>query len=133
MKPIFFFFFNSKTHSTCYANMRFKTTLIPFVGKTHGKYSFVSHTKTHSRIWTNLLHSCEIACNIWVWIRRMRKHTLTQWNSKQTKIDLEMPFNLHSNSTVCPRYVVSQSVLYVIFQENNQVSPLRRTLILSSF
>ena len=38
-------FFDSKTHSTCYANMRSKIALISFVGKTHGKYNFVSHTK----------------------------------------------------------------------------------------
>ena len=43
-------FFDSKTHSTCYANMRLKTTLIPIVGKTHGKYSFVPHTKTQRNI-----------------------------------------------------------------------------------
>ena len=36
------------------------------IGSTHGKYSFVSHTKTHSGIWMGLLHSCEITCNIWV-------------------------------------------------------------------
>ena len=41
-------FFDSKTHLTCYTNMRLKTALIPFVGKTYGKYSFVSHTKTRS-------------------------------------------------------------------------------------
>ena len=35
-------------------------------GKTRGKYSFVSHTKICSKIWTDLLHSCKIACNIWV-------------------------------------------------------------------
>ena len=47
MKPVFF---DSETHLTCYANMRLKTALIPFVGKTHGKYSFVSHSKTLSGI-----------------------------------------------------------------------------------
>jgi len=43
-------FFDYKTHSTRYANMRSKTALIPIVGKTHGKYNFVSHTKTRSGI-----------------------------------------------------------------------------------
>ena len=47
MKTIFF---DSETHLTCYTNMRLKTTLIPFVGKTHGKYCFISHTKTHNGI-----------------------------------------------------------------------------------
>ena len=59
-------FFDSKTHLTHFANMRLKTALIPIVGKAHGKYSFVSHTKAQSRILTDLLHSCEITCNVWV-------------------------------------------------------------------
>ena len=42
--------FDSKTHSTRYTNMRLKTALIPFVVKTHGKYNFVSHTKSRCKI-----------------------------------------------------------------------------------
>ena len=42
--------FDSKTHSTRYTSMRLKIALIPFVVKTHGKYSFVSHTKICNRI-----------------------------------------------------------------------------------
>ena len=33
-------FFDSKTHSIRYTNMRMKTALIPIVGKTHGKIWF---------------------------------------------------------------------------------------------
>ena len=33
-------FFDSKTHSIRYTNMRMKTALIPIVGKTHGKIQF---------------------------------------------------------------------------------------------
>ena len=33
-------FFNSKTHSKCYTNMRLKTALITFVGKTREKIQF---------------------------------------------------------------------------------------------
>ena len=59
-------FLDSKTPLTCYANMRLKTALIPIVEKTQGKYNFVPYRKTHSGIQTGLLHSCEIACNVWV-------------------------------------------------------------------
>ena len=43
-------FFDSKTHLTHYTNIRLKTALILIVGKTHGKYNFVSYTKTCGRI-----------------------------------------------------------------------------------
>ena len=43
-------FFDSKTHLTHYTNIRLKTALILIVGKTHGKYNFVSYTKTCGKI-----------------------------------------------------------------------------------
>ena len=44
-------FFDSKTLSTCYVNMRLKTAPIPMVGKTHGKYSFfISYINTQRNI-----------------------------------------------------------------------------------
>ena len=67
-------------------------------------------------------------------IKNKEQEGVPRYSEIQNKMKIELwkTFNLHSNSTMCPRCVVSQSVLYVIFQENNQVSPWR-TLILSPF
>ena len=43
-------FFDSKTHSIRYTNMRMKTALIPIVEKHMEKYNFVSYTKTRNGI-----------------------------------------------------------------------------------
>ena len=57
-------FFDSKTHSTRYTNMRMKIALIPIVGKTHGKIQFCILYKntqqningTTSFMWDNMQH-----------------------------------------------------------------------------
>ena len=61
MKTIFI---DSKTHLTCYTNMRLKTALIPFVGNTHGKIQFCISYKNMQRningstsfMWDNMQH-----------------------------------------------------------------------------
>ena len=47
-KTIKIVFFDSKTHSTRYANMRLKAALIPIVGKTHGKKAFLYLIQKHA-------------------------------------------------------------------------------------
>ena len=71
----------------------------------------------------DLLHSCEITCNIWILQTKNKKAYLDAAKFKtKNKIESLPKYNLHSNSKMCPRCVVSQSVIYVFVQENHKIS-----------
>ena len=130
MKTIFF---NSKTHLTCYTNMRLKTALITFVGKTHEKIQFCISYK--NKLW-NINRST-------LFMRDNMQHLNLETKNKKTYLgatklktyedrtweEFQSSLKFHNVPKICALSIR----LYVLVQENNQVSLKKKLLILLSF
>ena len=101
-------FFDSKTRSHVIQAWDENLALIPIDGKS----GFVSHTK-HITEATNmdLFHSWLITCIMWFseFENKIAYLGVVKFKNKILEV-LGNTFNLHSNSTLRPRSVVSQSV-----------------------